>query len=297
MANDPFYGRSPAPDTTAPSVPGTPTGVSNAPNTITLTWSASTDDLAQTLTYQVYRDGGSAPIGSVVSSSTTTAGFIDQGLIASSSHTYEVTASDGTNSSARSPSSGPITVATGPSAIFSDDFSSGSLSAWTATARLTIDGTQSSVAPPSTRAQVSSQSAYAYRNLGTTYTSACMSVNVNVASLGGNAVDLFRLRTTSDGPISRAFVNASGVLYFRSDASGVQQSSGVALGSGWHNVELCGTVGSASAWDLYRDGVKVLAGWVANTGTTPIGRIQIGDTAAKTFTVNWDDVVLDTAPG
>ena len=43
--------------------------------------------------------------------------------------------------------------------------------------------------------------------------------------------------------------------------------------------------------------MKVLGGWVANTGTNPIGRIQIGDTAAKTFTVNWDDVVLDAAPG
>lgn len=297
LANDPFYGRSPIADTTAPSVPGTPTGVSSAPTSITLTWTASTDDMAQALTYQVYRDGGSAPIGSVVSSATTTVGFTDQGLISGSIHTYEVTASDGTNSSARSPSSEPITVATGPSAIFSDDFSSGSFSAWTAMARLTIDGAQFSVAPPSARAQVSSQSAYAYRNLGATYPSACMSVNVNVASLGGNAVDLFRLRTASDGPISRAFVNASGVLYFRSDASGVQQSSGVALGSGWHNVELCGTVGSASTWDLYRDGVTVLGGWVANTGTTPIGRIQIGDTAAKTFTANWDDVVLDTAPG
>ena len=124
-----------------------------------------------------------------------------------------------------------------------------------------------------------------------------MSMNVNVSSLGGTTVDLFRFRTASDGPISRAFVNASGVLYFRSDASGVQKSSGVALGTGWHSVELCGTVGTAGAWDLYRDGVKILSGWVANTGTTPIGRIQIGDTAAKTFTVNWDGIVLDQTAG
>ena len=231
LANDPYYGRSPIADTSPPSVPGKPTGVSSSPTSIGMTWAASADDMAQALTYRVYRDGGSVPVGSIVSASTTTIGFTDQGLIAGSSHTYEVTASDGTNTSARSPSSDPITVMSGPSAIFSDDFSSGSFSAWTATVRLTIDSTQSSIAPPSARAQVSSQSAYAYRNLGATYTSACMSVNVNVTSLGGNTVDLFRLRTASDGPISRAFVNASGVLYFRSDASGVQQSSGVSLGS------------------------------------------------------------------
>jgi hypothetical protein len=122
-------------------------------------------------------------------------------------------------------------------------------------------------------------------------------VNVNAASFGNNSVDLFRLRTVADGPIARVFANVSGVLWTRSDVSGAQFSSGVALGSGWHHLELCGTVGIAGAWDLYRDGVRIVNGWVANTGTTPIGRIQIGDTAAKTFTVNWDDVVLDTAPG
>ena len=37
--------------------------------------------------------------------------------------------------------------------------------------------------------------------------------------------------------------------------------------------------------------------WAANTGTTPVGRIQIGDTGAKTWTANFDDVVVDTAAG
>jgi hypothetical protein len=57
------------------------------------------------------------------------------------------------------------------------------------------------------------------------------------------------------------------------------------------------TVGSAGAWDLHRDGVKIVNGWVADTGTDPVGRVQIGDTAAKTWTVNFDDVRLDTTPG
>jgi hypothetical protein len=56
-------------------------------------------------------------------------------------------------------------------------------------------------------------------------------------------------------------------------------------------------VGTAGAWDLLRDGVVIVNDWVANTGTTPIGRIQFGDTAAKTFTVNFDDVRLDLVPG
>jgi arylsulfatase A-like enzyme len=35
-----------------------------------------------------------------------------------------------------------------------------------------------------------------------------------------------------------------------------------------------------------------VSGWVANTGTTPVGRIEIGDNGSKTFTINFDDVVV-----
>ncbi len=37
--------------------------------------------------------------------------------------------------------------------------------------------------------------------------------------------------------------------------------------------------------------------WVANTGTAAVNRIQIGDTAAKTFTLNFDHVRVDLVPG
>ena len=44
--------------------------------------------------------------------------------------------------------------------------------------------------------------------------------------------------------------------------------------------------------DLYRDGTKIVTGWVANTGTTPVGRVEIGDNGAKTYTINFDDVLV-----
>ena len=163
--------------------------------------------------------------------------------------------------------------------------------------RVTVDAAQGAHSPPSARAQANSSSAFAYRVLSATHPSACLSANVNATSFGGNAVDLFRLRTASDGPIARVFASASGVLSIRADFSGAQRSSGMTLGSGWHNVELCGAVGTTGSWDLYRDGVRIVNAWTANTGTTPIGRIQIGDTAAKTFTVSWDHIVLDNVPG
>jgi PKD repeat protein len=159
---------------------------------------------------------------------------------------------------------------------------------------LTIDGGTGSPGAPSARAQVTSQSAFAYRDLGTTASQVCVSANVNVSS--GAALDLLRLRTAAGGAVVKAFLG-SGTLRIRSDFGATQTNSGVALGTGWHNVELCGSVGTTSTWDLYRDGVRIVNQWQADTGTTPVGRIQIGDTAAKTFTANFDHVVLDQVVG
>jgi len=150
-------------------------------------------------------------------------------------------------------------------------------------------------AAPSARAQVTSQSAFAYRDLGTTTMTPCLSMNVNLAA--GNGVDLFRLRTAANGPIVKVSVHTTGSLQIRSDFDGTTRNSNVQLGTGWHNVELCGTVGSATGWTLYRDGVPIVTDWIADTGTTPVGRIQIGDTAAKTFTANFDTVILDVTAG
>ena len=124
---------------------------------------------------------------------------------------------------------------------------------------------------------------------------ACTSLNVNVIS--GSNIDLFRLRTATNGAIIKVLRgnerHAADPLGLR----GTSFSSGVQMGTGFHSMELCGTVGSNTTWDLYRDGVKIVNAWATNTGTTGIGRVQIGDTAAKTFTVNYDNVRMDTAPG
>ncbi len=179
--------------------------------------------------------------------------------------------------------------------IFREDFATGDFSSWTAVTRLTIDNGNGSPTSPSARAQVSGQSAFAYLTLGSTFSQVCMSANVDVAA--GSGMALFRLRTATNGRIIRVFVTSSGTLGIRSEVSGTQRNSGVALGSGWHNVEACGSVGTASTWDLYRDGVQVVSAWQADTGTTPVGRIMIGDNTARTMTVNFDHIVLDQTPG
>jgi hypothetical protein len=277
------------PDVTPPTTPGTPSGRSPTPGTIDLSWTGSFDD-SPPVTYRIYRDGDPTPVGQ-----TTATSFLDTGLTQGSTHTYTVDAVDAAdNLGAMSPMSDPVLVLS--DAIFDDDFSTGDLSRWTSATRITADATQGAAAPPSAQGNPTGQSAFATKDLGATLASGCLSVNVNRSTSTGS-LDLFRLRTATGGPIVKVLVSSAGTLFIRSDFAAAQVSSGVALDTGWHNVELCGTPGSASTWDLYRDGVKIVDAWVANTGTDPIGRVQIGDTAAKTWTANFDDVRLDLIPG
>jgi hypothetical protein len=218
------------------------------------------------------------------------------GLAAASTHTYWVTALDAAgNVSVQSEPSLPITVQEASSAIYSTDFSGG-LTGWT-NSGLTVDSTQGSAAAPSVRGNPSNAKASAYHSLGATYTSACTSTQIRVTSVGAS-IDLLRLRTAADGGIIRVYLDTNRVLWLRSDAAGTQRSSGVAVPlNTWQNLELCGTVGTATTWTLYLNGTQRGTPWSANTGTTPISRIQLGDTAAKTWTINYDDVVMDQTPG
>jgi hypothetical protein len=288
-----------APDTTAPSVPGIPLGTSHTNDSIDLTWTASTDDRSTSLTYRIYQDGGTSPIGQVVSDSTGTVSYTDTGLASGSVHTYSVDAVDGAgNPSAKSQESISITVLTGTPPIFTDSFNTGDFSAWTGNTRLTIDGSQGGTAAPSARQNTTSQSAFAYRTLpGGPYTTICASTAVRVTSQGSAGVDLFRLRTAGNGAIVKAFLTTAGRLSIRSDFAATQKVSSVSMPAGWHMVELCGQVATSGTWDLTLDGSPVITAWSANTGTVGVGRIQIGNSSKKTTTINWDDVVVDQTPG
>ena len=90
------------PDITPPTAPGTPTAASTVSGRVDLSWAASTDDRATTLTYRVFRDGGASLAGTVSSSSVGQVTWSDTGRTPGAVHTYTVEASDGTNTSTRS---------------------------------------------------------------------------------------------------------------------------------------------------------------------------------------------------
>jgi beta-propeller uncharacterized protein DUF5122 len=284
-----------APDTTPPSDPGIPTGVSNSTSTIALSWAASTDNESTDLTYRVFRDDPTNQIAQFQSASTTAVSYTDTGLWPGSTHTYWVEAEDEVTNESNKVSSEPISVA---AAVFADDFSGGLVN-WTPVTRITQDVSIGSQAAPSAKGSPVAQTAFAYRDLGTTLDTVCVSANVNVSARGaGVALDLIRLRTAANGPISKVSLDTAGRLIVRSDFAGTQLSSLVLLPSGWNRIELCGSsVTTSGTWDLYLNGLKIVNAWPANTGVDPVGRIQIGDTAAKTWTANWDDVIVDTAAG
>lgn len=97
-------------DVLPPSVPAKPVATAASARSATVTWPASTDNVAASITYTVHRDGGATPVGTVTSSATGTISFTDTGLAPVSTHTWQVRASDGDNASALSEASDPVTT-------------------------------------------------------------------------------------------------------------------------------------------------------------------------------------------
>lgn len=91
-------------DTTAPSIPTGLSSPSQATNSISLSWKASSDDTGVT-GYRVYRNGSTSAIGT-----TSTTSFIDTGLTAGTSYSYTVAAFDAAGN--LSGQSQPLSVST-----------------------------------------------------------------------------------------------------------------------------------------------------------------------------------------
>jgi hypothetical protein len=145
--------------------------------------------------------------------------------------------------------------------------------------------------PPSVRAAVANLRAFAYHDLGSAYPALCMSESVNLTSISGGASALLKMRTATNQSVGRVFASPTRVLNVRADVSGVTLSSGVSLPAGWNTIRLCGTIGTSGTWTLFLNGSQI-GSWSANNGTAPITRVQIGDDAAKTVTINIDDVLV-----
>lgn len=103
-------------DTTPPSVPGRPSGISEDPDSIELSWAASTEVNSPPVLYRVYMDDGAVPVRTVsavpgISPITCTVFGFEPG----STHTFRVDAQDTVgNTSAKSLTSAEIKVKANP---------------------------------------------------------------------------------------------------------------------------------------------------------------------------------------
>lgn len=174
--------------------------------------------------------------------------------------------------------------------LFQDGFDDGFLH-WARVTRMTLDNSQGSPQPPSARLNVVDAPAWAEALLVSVTDQLCASVDVSVTEPA--AATLLRLQTDGGKSIVRVRLDAGGYLRVRSDVSGISSPRTAPLGTGWHTVQLCGSIGVQGAWTLLRDGVPLLEGWVADTGSSPAARVQIGDSAAKTWAANFDRVVVE----
>jgi alpha-tubulin suppressor-like RCC1 family protein len=284
-----------APDTVAPSAPGQPVGTSPGAGRVDLTFGAATDDIATTLTYQVWRhDGAVTTLAGTVSTAANPVTFTDKGGAPGSTYTYDVTASDGVNVGSASPMSDPITVATvQPGVIVSDGFDDG-LVGWSGVLRVSSDSTRSAPtgSVPSIRGSLTSQTALAWQALPSTETNLCYTASVRVESQA-TAFSPIRFRTATGGAVARLTTTPAGLLRVRNDQTAALYGTSTTLPVGsWHQVGLCVDVaGAAGQLQATYDGA-VVGTWTSNTGATPVGRIQIGTSEASTVTFNIDDVLV-----
>ncbi len=100
---------------TAPETPTTaPRVVATAAGTLSVSVEGTSDDNDGSLTYNLFRDGGTTPVATTTAESwpwsLPAVRFTDSGLTAGTSHTYQVSATDGSLTSGRGPASLPVVV-------------------------------------------------------------------------------------------------------------------------------------------------------------------------------------------
>ncbi len=276
-------------DTTPPTTPGGLTATAASAFEVDLSWSASTDAVG-VAGYTVYRNG--VEVGQTDASTTS---FADTSTQPLTSYYYTVTASDTSGNS--SAPAGPVGLTT--PGLFSDDFESGDLSRWTTVNGLVVQQDDVHAGIGGARAASTGSPASASVTFPQPVASLDARVEFNVESESTN-VTLLRFRTAGNGAIVSVYVSSTGKLGVRNDVTGVattDTSTPVAPGV-WHLLELDATASDPSSTiAVLLDGVQVAAlSGPATLGTSPIGRLELGEAASnRTFSVAFDDVLADTS--
>ena len=270
--------------------PSTPTGLSATPGqaSLALSWSPSTDNVG-VAGYNVYRGGNRL-------GSTSATSYTASGLSCGTAYDLAVEAFDTAgNLSARA----PLTASTSPCPpppLFADGFESGNLSRWTSNLGLVADSGQAHNGSFGARSSSGSSgaAAWAYAQLGAEQSNLDYTLWFKLLAQGANVVDLLKLRTASGAALLTMFASPTGVLGYQNNITTISTYSRTAISPGvWHKLELHTVInGAASQTETWLDDQPVAdLTRTESLGTTPIGRIQLGENiAGRSYDVAFDDV-------
>jgi hypothetical protein len=231
-------------------------------------------------------------VGSVAGTSLT---FTDVTVAAGTTYQYTVNARDGAGNASAPSTPASVTTPSGVVPIFQDGFESGSLSAWTSSGGLVVQSATVRSGAFAAEGDTTNGGTYAKKTLPSTYGDAFGRVYFNLKS-ASSQVNLLRFRTAADGSLGYVYVTATGQIGLRNDAGAVTYTSATVAGAGWHALELHMAVnGTSSSIEVWLDGVRLadVSPSGVNLGTTPVGRMQIGEVqSGRTYDVVFDDAAF-----
>jgi N-acetylneuraminic acid mutarotase len=296
-----FPGGGGSEDTTPPSAPSNLSAVATSASRVDLGWTAATDNVGVT-SYKVQRDSGTgfstiATIGNVTS-------YADTTVAASTTYSYRVQACDAAENCGSFSNTDQVTTPPGGGGgtlLFSDGFESGF--AWDIVKpQIVRQNTQVASGSWAVRATSTNTdgAAFARENLPSAQSELFYQTSFKVISQGGNQVVLQRLWNQTKNWVLSVHLTANGKLGYKNHAATGSAVSALAPTKGvWHELEIRVVVnGAAGTVEVWLDGAKVNdLTRTMNLGTTAIGHVQIGDSAAKrTYDVAFDDVAADESP-
>jgi acid phosphatase type 7 len=196
--------------------------------------------------------------------------------------------------------SGLVTVLSAPAEaapLFTDGFESGTMSAWNKSIGITVQQGDVHSGSWAARATSAASSSWAWKALPSTQTQVYFDTWFKVVSRSTGMI-LMRTRTATGTIVASLGINTSDRLYLRNDVAGSNTTSTTTVTKGvWHEAQMRVLVnGTSSQTEVWLDGVRVpQLSITTSLGTTPIGRIQIGDNGSRTYDVIFDDVAADVA--
>jgi fibronectin type 3 domain-containing protein len=272
-------------DLTPPTAATNLTAVAHSGLEVDLSWTPGTDDVGIT-GYDVYRNG------SLIASIPAGNSWADKTVSPLTAYTYKLVSKDAAGNVSGFSNSSSATTGD----IFTDDFESGTLIKWSPVNGLGVQ--MNNVDGGSWAAEAASDGTVgssAQVQLDSTVNELYYRARFKVLSQGANSVSLIRMRTATNGALASAFISSTGKLGYRNDTASATTTSSLNVTPGvWHEVQLHVLVNDTSSQvDLWLDGVSAVS-QTDSLGTSPIGRLELGDpSAARTFDVAFDNVVAD----